>query len=229
MASPQLAQAQSSKVDCGNDSCLHVLVTGRIKAGKSALVNSLRGKVVARESAVTLFSETVKVSTFTWTVPQGVSVVFYDTPGLDEKDLNAVEEIKKHWRKINLVLYCHRMDANRVRLIAEDEEALTTLTREFGKDLWEKAVLVLTFANEVEAGTAMAIQRRWVKILYEKIEATAVPRELAQRIPVESAGFHKDTLQPWFKDWTRNIWEACAKAQPSLKPLVQKLAGSHCK
>ena len=228
MASPQLAQAQSSKVYRGNDSCLHVLVTGRVRAGKSALVNSLRGNVVAKES-VSLFPETVKVSTFTWTVPQGVSVVVYDTPGLDGEDLNAVEEIKKHWRKINLVLYCHRMDANRLRLITEDEEALTTLTREFGKDLWEKAVLVLTFANKVEAGTAMAILQRWVKILYEKIEATAVPRELAQRIPVEPAGFHKDTLQSWFKDWNRNIWEACAKAQPSLKPLVQKLAGSHCK
>jgi hypothetical protein len=79
-----------------------------------------------------------------------INVDIYDSPGLfddkhkNEEYLKSIQQIK-----FDLLLYCSPMNDPRVR--QEDEltiEAISNIFQE--QNLWDKAVIVLTFANLVK-------------------------------------------------------------------------------
>ncbi len=48
---------------------------------------------------------------------------------------------------MDVMIYCLKMDDTRFH--EDDKRAIQTLTRAFGKKLWNNAVIALTFANKV--------------------------------------------------------------------------------
>ena len=79
-----------------------------------------------------------------------VDITVFDTPRLAEgtrKDEEHLQEIKEKVTAFDVFIFCTEMDTERFR----DDDINTTqkLTEAFGSQLWEHAVVALTFANRV--------------------------------------------------------------------------------
>ena len=96
-----------------------ILVIGETGTGQSTLINNLLGKEVAPVGH-SMKSETLRLTPHEVAV-EGVPVVVYDTPGLDdangedeEKHLEDMKSLLER-RKIHLVIYCFKMTETRMR------------------------------------------------------------------------------------------------------------------
>ena len=83
-------------------------------------------------------------------IKNNVNITVFDTPGLADatgKDEEYVQKIQAMGIKFDLFLFCTEMNAIRFR--NDDLETMKKLTMTLGRQLWDHAVVVLTFANEV--------------------------------------------------------------------------------
>jgi hypothetical protein len=78
-----------------------------------------------------------------------INVEIYDSPGLFDDKHNNEEYLKSiQGTRFDLLLYCSPMNDPRVR--QEDELTIEAISKIFNRqNIWEKAIIVLTFANEV--------------------------------------------------------------------------------
>ena len=197
------------------------MVTGRIRQGKSKLVNSLIGKVAAKEG-VGPRSVTHNIESFTQDI-QGVQVTLVDTPGfsdLNKSDDNIVSEIGKEIgdEPIDLILFCVRMDG---ALERDEYRIMRILTRVFGQSIWEHAVFVLTFANNVKADLDTFTQtlEEWDEMLHEYAHSKGgVQADIAEQIPVVVAGDEEESL-PGYESWFAQFWAtAFIRTKDTAKP-----------
>ena len=131
---------------------LGILVIGETGTGKSTLINNLLGRVVAAVGD-TMTPGTLDVIPHELSV-EGVPVVVYDTPGLDDARIDENEEEKYleimksllARKKIHLVIYCFKMTENRIR------RSLVRTFKEYHKiDVpWEQSIIALTFSDMQE-------------------------------------------------------------------------------
>ena len=128
---------------------LSFLVTGKTGVGKSRLVNALVGKDVAVEGrqrdSCTNTTNQHKVTI------EGIDVLVWDSPGLlDHNDTNYLENLKSVYSThgLDVVIYCVKM--NDTKFFPEDKMAIRKLTEGFGKEVWKKTVIALTFANTIQ-------------------------------------------------------------------------------
>ena len=133
---------------------LKFIVTGNLGVGKSALINGLSGKMVAKEGTsptrvtneITGYELTIEATDKS--ISKGVEVVVYDTPGLadpfHDEEANLTE-ISKHCLDADLLIYCFDM---RSCMTTADILGMKELTQHLGPDVWKNAIFVLTFANE---------------------------------------------------------------------------------
>ena len=80
----------------------------------------------------------------------GVKITVFDTPGFADGGDNEEEFVKKIREKVtkfDVFIFCTEMYARRFR--NDDIKTIRKLTEAFGPQLWEHAVVGLTFANEV--------------------------------------------------------------------------------
>lgn len=206
---------------------IKVLVTGKTGTGKSALINGLVGENVAKEGEE-LDPETVKVDGYTRTV-KGISVTFYDSPGLQDGKINEIEYMKDMEHKcksIDLVLFTIRMDDTRLQ--EGEKQAMHKLTCAFGSSFWEHSIFVLTFANKVEnpIDSENSVEyfnkqlNKWASKLPETLlqmsserclngEVVKVPIDVAHKIPIVPAGHYKQQNLPGCQYWFGEFWQYC--------------------
>ncbi|GJN08514.1 hypothetical protein PR202_ga26445 [Eleusine coracana subsp. coracana] len=130
-----------------NVSTLTVLVMGKGGVGKSSTVNSIVGERVATVSA---FQSEGLRPTMCCRTRAGFTLNIIDTPGLIEGGYineQAVEIIKRFLlgKTIDVLLYVDRLDAYRMDTL--DEQVIRAITNSFGKDIWQRALVVLTHAQ----------------------------------------------------------------------------------
>jgi len=140
-------------IESGKNS-LKFVVSGKMGAGKSSLINGLIGKNLAKE-AVSPFSVTAEIEgyklaikTTDKSIDKTVNVEIMDCPGLgdpvNDEEANFTE-ISKHCRDADLLIYCLDM---RLRMTSADTTGMKEFTQRVGPDVWKNAMFVLTFANE---------------------------------------------------------------------------------
>ena len=198
---------------------LTILLIGESGVGKATLVNGIIGVqlIVRNQSSVQLISKREI---------NGIDVTVIDTAEIMGAEEDEIEEIKKETANgVDLVLYC--MPMTQVRIRRTDAELIQKVREVFPGEIWNNAIFVLTYANQLSrAGGShenrlMEMLSQWLlktdgsyeKLLMEKLsqwkevlfnvleEDGRVLQEVAQKIPVIPAGY-KDPDLPYCNDWT---------------------------
>ena len=220
---------------------LRILVTGKTGVGKSALVNGIVGKYVAKEGD-TLDPETSKVMEYRTKI-RDVEVVIYDSPGLQDGTLREDEylkDVEEKSKNVDLILYCTKMTDERIT--KGDKDAVSKLSNAFGKDkFWKNTLFVLTFANEVrlppKRGSDTTVQppleeyfeRRlalWKTKLHELLRGVGIDERIADDVPVVPAGYHIEPSLPaeGCEFWLSNLWFKCLdRTANAAKPALLKI------
>ena len=198
------------------------LITGKTGVGKSSLVNALLGRKVAKEGRKKVDC-TFEVTPYRVTI-DGVDICVWDSPGLgdgtanDEKNLAEIGS--KITEKLDLVIFCLKMDDQRFR--RDDKDAFKILTENFGKKLWKNAVIALTFANKVkdpDGGDREAYFKQDLVDWQEEIHLFLsnnlfLDPELVQSLPLVPTGYYREpSVLPSgdHKKWLSKFWVACFK------------------
>ena len=136
---------------------LRVMVCGLGGAGKSTLVNTLL-QLEGDDEQLAIAGKRGKATTLVVSkhekiTKSGIKVCFFDTPSLDDPDLDDDEIVarmeKETEKKLDIVFYCLSL-AGSARVQGGDIKAMKLLTQAFGSRIWKKTVIVLTFANRLE-------------------------------------------------------------------------------
>lgn len=185
--------------------------------GKSTLVNGIVGAEVASEGK-SLKPETKSVESIVREIkPEHLKntgkykVVIWDSPGLQDGSVNEEKYLADMKEKctVDIVIYC--IKAVDTRANSAEFDAISKLTKTFGKEWWSNGVFVLTFANtlEVLAKTEAEFERRinnWRKKIHEALKSAAVPKEIATKVPVIPAGYAEKPNLPGIDFWLGNLW-----------------------
>ena len=183
-----------------------ILVIGETGTGKSTLINNLLGRDIAPVGH-TLDSETLSVTPHELSV-EGVPVVVYDTPGLD--DTRGDKDEEKHLKimksllargKIHLVIYCLKMTETRLR---------TGLIRTFSEYHkigvpWEQTVITLTFADKEEDTTSRfaQMQQQVKKALVDRV---GVMPSIVERLKICPTAKDPNKALPTGRQWYVPFW-----------------------
>ena len=153
-----------------------------------------------------------------------MTITVFDTPGLADATGNDEEYLRKIKEKVihfDLFLFCTEMTSKRFR--TDDLETIKKLTEALGEKLWEHALVVLTFANEVplsptkktdDVPEATAFNDRvlaFKKAINKHLVAIGVPDITATNVPFTPAGELDDPRLPDREDWLTAFWIAAFK------------------
>ena len=183
-----------------------VLVIGETGAGKSTLINNLLGSEVAPVGH-TMESKTQKVTPHELSV-EGVPVVVYDTPGLD--DTKGSEYDEEHLKimkslldrgKIHLVIYCWKMIENRLRA------GLKRTFEEYSKIgvPWKQTVIALTFSDMEKAIDSKLAEKRscLTEVLIDK---AGLSEDTAKGVKIHPTTADPGELLPNGRPWYVPFW-----------------------
>ena len=215
---------------------MNIFVVGNTCTGKSALINKMIGKDVAEEHEEAVYvdeqcgkgTNCSKVYTHSRSV-EGVTInyKFWDTPGLQggtEDDIKCILHMKAEGcDKADLILYC--IDMSNTRFQQEDHKTIMNLTENVGEGIWENAIFVLTFANDVVARLERKHKHRparekpheafkgivstWKKVLSNEVRQACISGRVAESgIPVVPAGYETSDKLHLEDDinWIESLW-----------------------
>ena len=206
---------------------VHILVIGKTRVGKSAVINAIAGKKVAKEGQDT--RDVVReVTRYDFTVG-AVKYVVWEAPGLQditEDDSITIKKLKDVLKKecshINLVIYCTLM--NRERFEQSEMDAIHHLSEAFSTEIWRKAVFALTYANRVLPPPGYETDEEEAEWFQSRINEfkTIIERALvksgvsASEVAVSPAGYHTASRRMpdarefyGIKDWFLQFWQHC--------------------
>ena len=146
----------------------------------------------------------------------------FDTPGLADGTGNEEEYLRKIKEKatdFDVFIFCTEMTITRLR--NDDINTIKKLTAAFGPQLWEHAVVALTFANVVQPPPnkrdVSLLEyfeeriRHFKKKIQDVIGNAGVREEVVITIPFVAAGDLTEPTLPGITNWITTFWIATFK------------------
>lgn len=143
---------------------LKVLVLGKTGVGKSSLVNAIAHADSAIGALEVGTTQVYELRSALLSTEDGESHDFalFDTPGFFDVEgrtpAGVLRELSGKVSEFHAVVYAHVATDKRLRL--EDEQSVSFVTRALGPAAARRAVVALTFANEVRGNTEEVIKTR---------------------------------------------------------------------
>lgn len=210
-----------------------VLLTGKTGVGKSTLTNGILGLTnddskSAKEGDSIRARCTTEVTKYQQ-LKNGVTITVWDSPGLQDGTAfqeKYLEQMKEKCKNRDLTMYCIKMNETRFVRGRENPDmiAMEKLTNAFGHEFWKTTIIVLTYANTIEAFNvewcdysskkkAEAFQGKIIEwktqireILLEDIK---IPEVIVNDIRIVPAGHSRISSLPGINYWLTNLWFQC--------------------
>ena len=223
---------------------ISILVTGRTGSGKSTLVNGISGVTVPDKKKAEVGDSigephTKKVSDYK-TNFANIDVTIWDSPGLQDGANNEdhyLDQIEENCQDRDLTIYT--VSVVQTRFVVgndnSDVRAMKKLTERFGEQFWANTVIVLTFANSIEAvnyeikflppeeknkAIEAKIQEWREQIIRVLVDDIHIPKEVAENTMIVPAGHYFEPHLPGCNYWLSNLWFQCLATIPSLEAKV---------
>lgn len=179
-------------------------VVGRTGWGKSSTVNSLVGKEVSKVNRYQ--AETADVVGFDFEI-NNIKATVFDTPGLCDgsgNDQRYIDIIRSKVRTPDSMLYVSRLDETRSE---NDLRAIKIISYALGPIVWQYAVIVFTFANNIEPSEYQEQLRIKKQIILQTIADVIGDSNMPCQIPVVAIDNKRKTT-PDGKEWLGNLFTA---------------------
>lgn len=184
------------------------LLMGRTGVGKSSTINSLAGEVVAPTNRFE--PQTMQVKSYRSKV-SGLTVV--DTPGLCDdlpmkgKDRVYLDLITEKVQKFDCLWFVVPLSDNRMG--NDERRAIRLITRAFGKRVWERALVIFTFADRVPKDDYLDFIHNRTRLVLQEISAAAGARATLSIpcVAVSNMGAETPDGKPWLGELIARVAE----------------------